>query len=281
MGRIVSRWFALFLLLLLGCDEPVALPPEPPTTPPVSTGSQFVAEHSGRVRGLVRWRGPLPAVTALESVDQPLELASLPVRPRPNPHRLRLAGEAGAVAGAFVWLEGIDPARAPPWNPAPATLTMHDRQLTPERLLMRQGDSLTLRSRDPFHHTLQGRGASFFSVTLPRPEVPRSRKMNDAGVVEVRSGSGAFWTRAYVLVQPHPFAALTDEEGRFSFDRVPPGRYQLRAWHPNPQVVRQERSPDTRRVIQVSFGEPFTANCPMVIETAQTARPELSLGGVR
>lgn len=30
---------------------------------------------------------------------------------------------------------------------------------------------------------------------------------------------------------PHPFYALTDAQGRFKLDNVPPGRYTLRSWH--------------------------------------------------
>jgi hypothetical protein len=281
MGLIVSRWFLLLLLLPVGCDQPVALPPEPSPAPSPVTGTQFVAQQTGRLHGQLTWKGPLPAVSALESVDHPLEVSSRPVRPRINPNQLRLAGDRRGLTGAFVWLEGVDPARAPPWNPSPATLVMHGQQFTPERLFLRQGDPLTLQSRDRFHHTLQARGAQYFSVTLPNPDVPRTRTMAQSGVVEVRSGSGAFWARAYVLVQPHPYMALTDEQGHFSFDQVPAGRYQLHAWHANPLVVQQERSPDTRRIVQVCFDEPFTAQCPVVVEAGQTTRPVLSLGGVR
>jgi hypothetical protein len=282
MGANVSRWLALILLLLLGCEETLRLPPEPTPLPPVPSGSQFVAQDTGRLQGQVRWLGPLPAHSTLESVDQPLELASLPIRPRPNPHRLKVSPEGG-LAGAFVWLEGIDPARAPPWQPEPARLTIQDRQFQPQRLVLRLGDSLTLQSRDPFPHTLQGRGASYFNVTIPRSEQPRQRALTQPGIVEVRSGSGAFWTRAYVLVQPHPLLAVTDAQGRFAWEQVPPGRYRLQAWHPNPQVVRYERSPDTRRVVQITFGEAFSTSCLIEVQTGQTARPELllSLGGVQ
>lgn len=36
---------------------------------------------------------------------------------------------------------------------------------------------------------------------------------------------------AFILVFDHRFFALTDEEGRFHLDRVPPGTYRLTAWY--------------------------------------------------
>jgi hypothetical protein len=33
------------------------------------------------------------------------------------------------------------------------------------------------------------------------------------------------------VVARHPFYALTDAQGRFRLDNVPPGQYTLRLWH--------------------------------------------------
>jgi hypothetical protein len=37
--------------------------------------------------------------------------------------------------------------------------------------------------------------------------------------------------RAYIIVSEHPYATVTDAEGRFLLDQVPPGQYTLRLWH--------------------------------------------------
>jgi hypothetical protein len=39
------------------------------------------------------------------------------------------------------------------------------------------------------------------------------------------------WMRSWVVVTEHPFYALSDADGRFRLDRLPPGRYKLRLWH--------------------------------------------------
>jgi hypothetical protein len=39
------------------------------------------------------------------------------------------------------------------------------------------------------------------------------------------------WMKTYIAVLDHPFFAVTDETGAFSFDGLPPGDYTIGAWH--------------------------------------------------
>ena len=41
------------------------------------------------------------------------------------------------------------------------------------------------------------------------------------------------WMRAHVIVAPHPYHAVTDAEGKFTIDRVPPGKHALLLVHPD------------------------------------------------
>lgn len=60
--------------------------------------------------------------------------------------------------------------------------------------------------------------------------VPSTRMAKDAGMVAIRVVEHP-WMRAYIAVFDNPYFAVTDANGAFRLDSVPPGRYHLMAWH--------------------------------------------------
>jgi hypothetical protein len=66
---------------------------------------------------------------------------------------------------------------------------------------------------------------------------------------------------AELLVVPHPYYAVTDEQGRFKLTGVPPGEYELVAWHEGWELMRREASFDVlteRRIERPVFSDPKT-----------------------
>jgi hypothetical protein len=51
-----------------------------------------------------------------------------------------------------------------------------------------------------------------------------------SGIVEVRCVRHP-WMRGYLAVFDHPYFAVTEKDGRFAIDSLPPGDYKLMVWH--------------------------------------------------
>jgi hypothetical protein len=60
--------------------------------------------------------------------------------------------------------------------------------------------------------------------------VATERLAKKSGIVEVRCVQHP-WTRGYIVVFDHPYFDVTDADGRFKIDSLPPGTYRVMAWH--------------------------------------------------
>ena len=174
----------VFAILAAGCDAPSTPPPAPR---PQACSPQQNTPHSESISGRIAWSGPIPhadPVTTLR-VQQNGTIVHV-VRPAPN---MPAIDAAGGLGGAVVYLRGIDPATARVWDRPPVTVEMHD-----ERPMIRQGDDapgsvgfvrrgdeITIVSRQSLFHSLRARGAAFWTLTLPDPDRPRSRRLDRGG----------------------------------------------------------------------------------------------------
>lgn len=62
-------------------------------------------------------------------------------------------------------------------------------------------------------------------------QVVASEKLaKHAGIVEVRCAQHP-WTRAYIAAFDHPYFAVTEKDGKFAIDSLPPGKYTVNVWH--------------------------------------------------
>ena len=278
------RWpVSLPLLCLAACAGRPDDPPPPPERP--QQASTFDPAACGSVAGIVRWRDDVPTAEPFRSIDEPLsDQPGPPARDRSNPNAPRIDPQSRALAGAVVYLRGVDPTKARPWHHPPLRVEMRDQAFVVRQGaagnvgFAKLGESVEFVSCDERFHAAQARGAAYFALTLPRPGQSRSRRLDSPGVVELASGCGYFWMRAYVHVSDHPYFTRTDAQGRFRLDQVPAGDYEVVAWHPDWRVRSESRNPDLFRVQQVRFRPPLEASRPVRVRAGREADAELALG---
>jgi len=79
---------------------------------------------------------------------------------------------------------------------------------------------------------------------------------------------------AEILVVSHPYYAVTDERGEFELTDVPPGQYEIVAWHEGWKMDREESSFDLlpeRKVRRPIFSDPKTWEKQVTVSPDATA----------
>jgi hypothetical protein len=242
----VATRFALFLVLASSATA--------------QSGYQIVSvKDPGTISGTVKWSGPQPAALTLPINKDP-EICDPESHKRRDLERL-VIGSDGGVANAVVYLKDISSGKAMDLPETRRFLDQKHCQYEPHILLVPQNEILQMKSSDPVLHTVHMDGAATFNLPFPFENRITTRNMPNAGLVNLKCNGGHVWMNAELLVVPHPYYAVTDEEGKFKLTGVPPGEYELMAWHEGWDVMRKEGTFDVlteRRVDRPVFSDPRT-----------------------
>lgn len=192
----------------------------------VAVGYQEIqVKNGGTISAQVLLKGAIPPPGFLP-VQKNREVCGKQV-----PDHSLIVGPQHEVKNVAVILDGIRAGK-----PADTRLAVLDNQhcaFVPRVQTLTVGQTLELRNSDPILHDAHALLPSFdtlFNLGLPTWRHVR-RTIQDAGRIVIDCDVLHTWMRAYLIVTEHPYTAVTNAQGRFSLDQVPPGEYTLRLWH--------------------------------------------------
>ena len=243
------------------CVIAVRLSAQTYTVAPVTNG--------GTIKGTVTWSGPLPQGLELPINKDP-NVCDPEHRKFANTDRLIVAPDGG-VANTVVFLKNIDHGKAMNLPEVRRSLDQRHCRYEPHILIVPLGEALVMKSSDPVLHTVHMTGAATFNVPFPFSDRVIAKDMTNAGSVSLRCNGGHIWMNAEMMVVPHPYYAVTDQNGTFELTDVPAGNYELVAWHEGWHIVGREAAIDVfsqAPIQRAVFSEPKTW------EKAVTVHPE-------
>jgi plastocyanin len=189
-----------------------------PALPLASAGSppSLHAARSGSIKGRVT-----------------LRRAPTPVERRPGVADLGapLSRDAGDRTRSIVYLESAPRGAFEHSDPGSAIMDQRNETFVPHVLAITVGTVVNFPNSDRFYHNV-------FSLSKParfdlgRYAVGRSKsvRFDQPGIVRVFCDIHSHMN-AFILVFSHPFFAVTDADGRYQIDNVPPGTYSVVAWN--------------------------------------------------
>jgi hypothetical protein len=188
------------------------------------------------VSGTVRLIGSPPAIPQASTYADSDEY-----RNTAQSSPLLLLGTNQSVREAIVYLGGFAVGSANPETNSMVILDQRNSEFIPRIQIARSGVPLILRNSDPILHvvridSMSGTNDSRRLLQVATPYAGYEKKFQLANFAEptllrVTSANGQGWMAAYIAVMPHPWAALTDENGRFVLRNVPAGKHKIYAWH--------------------------------------------------
>lgn len=197
---------------------------------------------------------------------------------------IEVAARNGFLQGAVVVLEGVErgkPFPAGRYRGAPPgegefrygggeQLSLDVRAKTcnfgPFTGVLSPNEPVRFLNRDPMKHVLQTFSASGDKGRVLRtihnrdmhPEMTIERffstsKLKTSRVVRIACNRHDFMQNWFYVVET-PYYAISDQDGHFTIDQIPPGNYELVVWHPALGLKRKAVQVTAGGNVEVSFG---------------------------
>ena len=257
----------------------VALLPSPICTAQSSTYRVIAVQDGGTIKGSVKWQGPLPHLIPSQiNKDQKI------CDPQGQKHRdleRLIIGDNNGVANTVVFLKDIAKGKAMDLPEPRRFLNQKSCRYEPHILLVPLQGNLQVKSSDPTLHTVHMSGSADYNLPFPFQDQTVQRTMNREGLVDLRCNAGHVWMNAEMIVAPHPYYAVTDQNGHFEITQVPPGQYEIVAWHEGWKIVGESSLYDVitqERVKRPMFSAPVSWSKPVVVPAHDTAEISFILG---
>jgi plastocyanin len=200
------------------------------------------------IQGTIRYVGaPIEKKKTAVTIDQYI------CGKEKEPEDLLLSSNNG-IRNAVVSLQNVPPGAKRDWNFPAAKMDQKQCSFIPRVVIVPAGGTVEFLNSDRLLHNVRSVGkenppfnraqphARSISFTFKQPELLR---------VDCDLHS---WMRGWVVVAEHPFYAVTNEQGEFTLENVPRGKYTLQVWQESLGNVTQEVVVGDKGATTVSVG---------------------------
>ncbi len=197
--------------------------------------SGFVKGGWGTLTGRIIFDGVVPETRPLE-ITRDQEVCG---QHSLKDESLMVHSENQGIRYVAVWLDVRETVPVhPDLQKLPEELPLLDNRncrFEPRMLAIRTGQPLKFSNSDPVAHNaaVYTRRNQPFSEIIPAE--PIQKKFSKPELLPVRVDCSIHaWMKGWILIHDHPYAAVTDENGRFEIRNLPAGTWKFRFWQEIP-----------------------------------------------
>jgi plastocyanin len=202
------------------------------------------------IQGTVTYEGP--------DTDKPISMQGDPACAAMHPHPVdtdATALENGRLANVFIYVKSGLEGKSFPVPKEKKHLDQRGCLFAPHVLGVQVGQTVEFTNSDPTLHNVHALATANEESNDPQAQgaPPVDRVFNKPEVMVPLRCDIHPWMSAWLGVVPHPFYAVSAEDGTFSIRNLPPGRYTLQAWHETLGTQTREVTVTPGRMVKADF----------------------------
>jgi plastocyanin len=199
-----------------------------------------VAQDWGNISGQIVATGAIPELELLHKAGADIKDKAVCAAADTYKDDLLIDKDSKGVANVFVYL-----AKAPKnvhpdaKKPDPATVVFDQKgcMFTPHAMVVLGGQTVEVISSDAIAHnthTYPLKNQPINVLIAPNTALGKGEKVDykvgESLPIKVTCDFHP-WMAAYWMVVDHPYAAVTDKDGKFTIPNLPVGEHEFRVWH--------------------------------------------------
>ncbi|HLB02902.1 MAG TPA: carboxypeptidase regulatory-like domain-containing protein [Nitrospiria bacterium] len=214
IGLVLAIWLLLFALGNWAAAQTGGSPKY----------KEVQVSSGGTISGTITYKGPIPEPYVIWPTKD-VEIFGKTI-----PDERLLISKEGKIKNVVISLDGIKDGKR--WANINASLVNQRGQFIPHVQVVRTGAQLEIINQDPVLHNTHGfqGGRTVFNPGLPTQGQKVKKSLKQAGIIQVMCDVHD-WMNGWIVVQDHPYFAVTGEDGNFTIADIPPGTYKILAWH--------------------------------------------------
>lgn len=207
----------------------------------LSYAASAVAEDWGTITGQVIVKGDIPAPELLHKKAADIKDKEICAAEDTYKDDLVIDKDSKGLANVFVYLSKKPKSIHPDLEKPAAAVAVFDQKgcvFRPHAMVVLGGQTIEVVSSDGIAHNthtypLKNRPVNVLiapNTPVGKGEAIKDYKTAERLPIKVTCDFHP-WMQAYWLVVDHPYAAVTDKEGKFTIPNLPVGEHEFAVWH--------------------------------------------------